>query len=122
MTMKRIAAVVASVMTGLVLSGCATSPNELRSEGVKNSFTLRAPPMRAAACAARAIDEANAVWWGHVPVVREGITPGTAELSIPGLMIIDFTPGGSGSRATSAYASFVMDFHRARYLAAIEGC
>ena len=112
------------VLLTALAAGCAhLTPAELRDTVTPVTIDTSQPPMRAAACVARGIENTNDAMWGSHPAsVREGEKPGTAELSVVPILVADFVPAGTGSRATVYPATQPLQLYKERYLAAFKGC
>ena len=104
-------------------TGCVMTLAEVRQEVVPTQATMARPPMGAASCVARNIENTADLTWGvHPGYVREGNKPGTAELSVPPALAADFEPSGNGSTATIYVSPNLLSVYTDRYLGAFKGC
>ena len=111
------------VLLTALTAGCAMTPADMRQTDPAERVTLERAPMSAASCVARNIENTRDAWYGvHPAFVREGVKPGTAEISVPEILIADFVPIGAGSAATIYVSPVPLTVYKERYIGAFKGC
>jgi len=111
------------VLLTALTAGCALTPAEIRQASAPVKYTLQQAPMRAAACVDRHIENTWSASWGpYNGRVREGAAQGTAELSVPYIVVADFVPAGSGSVAIAYTSPHVMSDAGTLAVEAFKGC
>lgn len=111
------------LLVATLAAGCAMTPAEIRQAGAPMKYTLEQSPMRAAACVDRHIENTWSTSWGpYTGRVREGAAQGTAELSVPYILVADFVPAGSGSVATAYVSPNVMSDAGTLAIEAFKDC
>lgn len=79
--------------------------------------------MSAASCVDRNIENNwDTMWSAYGGRVREGMKPGTAELSVPYVLAADFVPAGGGSSVTIYASPHVVSGNIERVFDAFKGC
>ena len=112
----------------LAVSGCAMTPVQLREEGLRSQHTLKLPPMEAAACVARNIEESSrdSIIGKFQSGVRPGRVKGEAELLAYTMefnhMVADLSPKGGGSVANVWTSSRLLDSLQKRLSDSFKGC
>ena len=91
----------------LLLVGCAMTPQELTTAGIRTEHASERSPEQAARCVARNAEELKLGWGVNFPATwREGKEPGTFEVVLHGgadygtLGFAKIEPHGGGSRIT----------------------
>lgn len=112
----------------MVVAGCALTPIEMREKGTRTEHTMTQPPLSAASCVARNIEEIRKTYPLFVTItnVRAGRRPDETELiaQTPDLiqMLAEFRPDGTGAKATAWQHPHMFEHFDRAFMGAFQGC